>query len=459
MTKVLAIAGIAVRNAVRSKVVIILLILLLLSIFGIPLTVKGDGTVAGHVQILLKYTIGFASLILSLATIWAGCAAVSLEIDDRYLQLIVTKPVHRWQIWMGKWLGLVFMNFVLLLFCGTVSYGLLLWTVRPSVLTDKEQITLREQILTARREYHPQPVDIRNEARAKLAKAMTRGDLPANTSEDEVYKAIVRNLLTKRFSVKPGEKHTWQFPYSHAFPSQQPLLFRFRLSSSEIDFNDVTGLWKVGRTDNPYRNEHTIKSVPSRNYSFTVPTDKLNTGGDLLVEYQNINEKPVTVIFNPRDGLRLFVHEGSFEANYIRALLVLFFQLIFLAAIGVTMGSLFSMPVASFAALCLLLFIMTSGYIGSIAQSETIFAPHSHGGAVYEPTMWDAFFRVVFKGIYLVIGPLHGPNPLDQLAGGILIPWRWVGRIFLIKILLYSGILALLSGWILNKREIALHGR
>ena len=69
MTRILAIAGIAVRNAVRSRIVVILLAALLLAVVGIPLTIKGDGTVEGHIQILLRYSLGAATLLLSIATL------------------------------------------------------------------------------------------------------------------------------------------------------------------------------------------------------------------------------------------------------------------------------------------------------------------------------------------------------------------------------------------------------
>ena len=56
---------------------------------------------------------------------WAGCAAVSLEIQERQIHLIVTKPVRRAQIWLGKWLGLLILNAALIAFSGAVVYFLL----------------------------------------------------------------------------------------------------------------------------------------------------------------------------------------------------------------------------------------------------------------------------------------------------------------------------------------------
>jgi len=125
MQQIFAIAQLSIRNAVRSKIVISLLVLLLASVVLLPLTIKGDGTLAGFIQILLSYTLGLASFILALTTLWAGSAAVASEINDKTIQMAAVKPVSRWQIWMDKWLGLNFMNAVLLTMCGLTTYGLL----------------------------------------------------------------------------------------------------------------------------------------------------------------------------------------------------------------------------------------------------------------------------------------------------------------------------------------------
>ena len=75
MRKIFAIAGIAIRNAIRSRVVLVL----------VGLLIAGDccpstnhqswrqvHSRAGRVQILLRYTLGAVSIILSIASLWAG---------------------------------------------------------------------------------------------------------------------------------------------------------------------------------------------------------------------------------------------------------------------------------------------------------------------------------------------------------------------------------------------------
>ena len=81
MKRTIAIASIAIRSAVRSRVVGVLIVLLLLAIIGLPLTLKSDGTLAGEVQVRLTYALGAVMTILSIATWWAVCAAVSAEME------------------------------------------------------------------------------------------------------------------------------------------------------------------------------------------------------------------------------------------------------------------------------------------------------------------------------------------------------------------------------------------
>ena len=62
--------------------------------------------------------------IMGAATLWISAGSLANEIENHQLQMVVTKPIARWQIWLGKWIGVMSMNFVLLLFAGGVVYGM-----------------------------------------------------------------------------------------------------------------------------------------------------------------------------------------------------------------------------------------------------------------------------------------------------------------------------------------------
>ena len=451
MTRILAIAGIAVRNAVRSRIVIILLAALLLAVVGIPLSIKGDGTVEGHIQILLRYSLGAAALLLSIATLWAGCAAVSLEIQQRRIHLLLAKPVHRWQVWLGDWLGLMLMNAALLAVCGGVTYGMLRWTTRDTTLAPEERRRLHSEILTAHRLAQPAPAVVDDEVRREFEALKTRGPFPESVPESQVYEAVRRAVLSRTYSAGPGGRHTWRFPIPPDAAGGHAAILRFRFSTSDLATDRIRGVWRVGREGAAARYEYAEESAPLGLHSFEVPAAALEGSGDIVVEYGNTHERPVTVLFNPDDGLQLLLHGGSFAANYARAILLLLFQLAFLAALGVTMGSLFSMPVASFCGLCLVILLQAAGYIESLAgETEIITSP------VAGRAFWNTFFHVFFRTAHRVLGPLRGPNPLDLLADGLLISNRWLATVLTVRVLLYGGLLALLSAWILNRREMAL---
>lgn len=453
MNKILAIAGIAIRNAVRSRIVLILLGILLLVIVGLPLTVKGDGTLAGQVRILLGYTLGLVSFILSLATLWAGCAAVSLEIQERQIHLVVTKPVHRMQIWLGKWLGLLILNAVLLAFSGAVVYGLLQWTTRPGKLTAEQRTELRENTLIACTVLNPNPVSVDDAAHAELETLRATKSLPSDVPESEVIRAIRQKLLLQAYSISSGGTRQWTFVAPAGMPAGHPLLFRFRFSSSSIGPEFVPGRWTVRRESGGSIFQVTQTNTPGGDCLFKSPATAAAGSGRLLVQYENLSVAPIVVSFDPEDGLKLFSYSADFESNLARALLAMLFQLALFAALGVAAGSFFSMPVASFVAICGLLMMQLSGYIQSIADQGIVL--NSHGEA-HGPTIWDHFFGAIFKAFSAVVGPLQGPNPLELLTTGQLITWASLGSVFLVQVVVYSGVLMLISAWVLNKRELAL---
>ena len=179
MSSVFAIAHIALRAAFRSRLVVTMIIVLAVVNIVLPLTVKDNGTIASKVQVLVSYTLVFSQGILAIATLWSACAAVSTEIQDQNIHLVVSKPVARLQVWLGKWLGLLMMNALLLLITGLTVYGLLRFQTRSSVISEEDQIELQEQILISRQQVRPVLPDVDTPAREQLRRIQARSQLGA----------------------------------------------------------------------------------------------------------------------------------------------------------------------------------------------------------------------------------------------------------------------------------------
>src|SRR6516225_1950838 len=118
MQRVLAMAGLTWKAAFRFKLFLVVTVLLIGSVVGLPLLLRDDGTARGFTQILLTYTLSTITALLGLCTLWLACGILARDIEEGQLQVVVTKPIARWQVWLGKWLGLLSLNAVLLALSG-----------------------------------------------------------------------------------------------------------------------------------------------------------------------------------------------------------------------------------------------------------------------------------------------------------------------------------------------------
>ena len=148
MQRILAIAWLTWKAALRFKLFLVIAALLIAAVVGLPLVIKDDGTARGFTQIILTYTLSAITALLGLSTLWLSCGTLARDIEECQIQVVATKPIARWQIWLGKWLGIVSLNAVLLAISGACVYGLLQW--RATKLPAAEQKILREQVLVAR---------------------------------------------------------------------------------------------------------------------------------------------------------------------------------------------------------------------------------------------------------------------------------------------------------------------
>src|SRR5277367_1985779 len=148
MNKILTIVGLTWKAAFRYRLFWILCALLAVAVVGLPLLIKDDGTAQGMVQILLTYTLSATATLLGFATLWLSCGTLARDVEECQMQMVAVKPIARWQIWLGKWLGLLSLNAVLLALAGAAIFGLLQW--RAERLTPNQKLFLRRDIFVSR---------------------------------------------------------------------------------------------------------------------------------------------------------------------------------------------------------------------------------------------------------------------------------------------------------------------
>ena len=148
MQQLFTIAGLTWKAAFRFRLFIVVAVLLLAAVVGLPLLIKDDGTARGFTQILLTYTLSTITALLGLSTLWLACGTLARDIEECQMQMVAVKPIARWQIWLGKWLGILSLNAALLAISGAGVFFLLQW--RATKLSPAEQTVLRNEVLVAR---------------------------------------------------------------------------------------------------------------------------------------------------------------------------------------------------------------------------------------------------------------------------------------------------------------------
>src|SRR5271154_6869845 len=148
MNKILTIAGLTWKSAFRYRLFWVMAVMLVAAVVGLPLMLKDDGSAKGLTQILLTYPLTAVTTLLGLATLWLSCGTLAKDVEECQMQVVSVKPIARWQIWLGKWLGILALNAVLLALSGAAIFGLLLW--RANRLPADQQAILRSDLFVAR---------------------------------------------------------------------------------------------------------------------------------------------------------------------------------------------------------------------------------------------------------------------------------------------------------------------
>lgn len=468
MRSTLAIAGLSLRSAIRSKLVICLVVVLLAGQIAIPWIVRADGTLTGQIKVSLIYSLGFAAVVLALATLWAACRLIADEIDGRQIHHVVVKPVRRFQIWMGKWLGLLALNAVLLGCAGLYIYGSVLWSMRSDPAPDTEKSEVWNTVLTARTSLAPRNELTGDTVHAVLDRLVLDGHIPEDAPHDEAYTRVKRSMQRARSTVQPGESIRWVFD----MPPNGARLFRrsattsatlqFHLTPYAVERQPITGRWFFGTEQNPRFYSVPVHNHVERTHRLVVPLSPESIGtGPIIVEFVNGDDAVShRAVFRLDRNVEMLFNQGGFGGNLLRALIILFCKIALLAALGLCVSAMFSFPVASFSAVSAMFIALLVHYL-AMTSTHTVGCGHDHGhGHGGGGSEWLLHVgENVGKALELAMEPVMRVKTLEPLANGLLIARRETGRAVAIMLILYPGLLGLAAGAVLNARELGSPGQ
>lgn len=454
MQRVLAIVGLTWKAAFRYRLFWVLAALLIAAVVGLPLLIKDDGTARGFTQILLTYTLGAITALLGIATLWLACGTLARDIEEAQIQMVVVKPISRWQIWVGKWLGILAVDALLLAIAGGSVFFLLQW--RATRLAPDQQMILRNEVLVARASAKEILPDLRGAVETELERRLQSGSINA-TNIPAVRKQIDDQIKAGIQSVRPGGYRPWRIDLGRAKNKlrDQPLFLRVKFFTAQsAPSGTFFALWQVGNpeTTRIWQSEP-MSLAPETFHEFPVPANLFDTNGILDIVFQNPNE--ATLLFPLEEGLEVLYREGSFGLNFARGLGIIFFWLALLAALGLAAASFLSFPVAAFVSLSVLIISLSSGTLTSVVEEGTILGVDHESGAAKASSVLDKVMVPFFRGVLKVINLVQNFSPIDSLSTGRSITWTQLGLAGAQIVLLLGGILAAIGIVTFTRRELA----
>src|SRR5580704_12693131 len=383
MQQIFAIISLTWKAAFRYRLFWVMTLLLVGAVVGLPILIKDDGTAEGFAQILITYTLGAVSALLGLCTLWLACGTLARDVEECQMQVVAVKPIARWQIWLGKWLGLVTLNAALLAVAGGCVFGLLEW--RAQKLPPAVKYKLENEVLVARGSAHEASLDgtIDSETDKLLEDAAKKGKLEGVNLNSA--RAQLREQVKAAYQVVgPGRLRGWKIHLGNDTTEfkDKPLFLRVKFNTADITgraADTYYAEWQVGipQKTRLYQSE-AMSLSPDSFHELPIPPNLFDANGDLTIVFRNPND--AALLFSLDDGMEVLYRQGNFGTNFIRGLGIILAWMALLAALGLAAASCFSFPVAAFVSVAMLVLCFSSGTLTNAVNDGTIMGYDSEKG-------------------------------------------------------------------------------
>jgi ABC-type transport system involved in multi-copper enzyme maturation permease subunit len=454
LQSLLAVAGLTWKAALRYRLFLVVAVLLLASVVALPLLIKDDGTAQGFTQILLTYTLSTITGLLGLSTLWLSCGTLARDIEECQIQIVSVKPVARWQIWLGKWLGIVSLDAALLALAGACIFGLLQW--RAYKLPADQQQVLRRQVLVARGSAKEANMDAEIDQETDRVMKERLQQNPVSPADIPTVRKEIREQVKAGFQVAPpGYIHTWRINLgpAHYFLRDKPLRLRVKFNAAEKSASGTfLALWLVGEPDKDFFESSPMSLAPDTFHEFDIPENKFDENGVLTIGFRNLNR--TTLLFPLEDGMEVLYPEGGFGLNFARGLFIILCWMGLLAAIGLAAATFLQFNVAALLSLTLLTMVFFSGTMANVVSEGTVMGSNSETGESGF-SLLDLVVIPFFKVTLRVIHIASQFSPIDSLSSGRSIPWITLAQAFGKIVLVLGGFFGLFGIFIFSRRELA----
>lgn len=546
MHSIWAVARQTLAQCLRMKVAALFIVLLAVVVVAMPFTLEGDGTLAGRIRTFLSYSMSMTTVLLVLVTVFLSVGVVSSDVEDKHVFMLAVKPLWRWQYVLGRWLGVVVFDAILILIAGVTIYGLAQHLRGGEVVNDDDRRAVEMEVFSSRAKVRPDSIkdDIIKGIQERIARLKLDGTYEASLNEyleqtrgdrraaHEKFITYIKQQITEDLqAVKPDESMVLTFSgiytkgnevrgtgrvgqvledkqakrvyfemaTSRRFLGQLLVDSPLRIADSDawvaelrketfigvmtaadaerVSFETdaemeliaepiiqisyqlkpskrppggtVYGVWEIVDSKGEPIYSPLARQDPVRiQTTLLIPAREVGDDGKIFVKYTNKPDPKtgfVTTVTLDHKKAAILYRVGSFEMNFVRGLLLIMFQMMFLAAVGILAGTFLSFAVGCMAAFTVLPFSLAREFLADAVKLR----PNVDNDA------WTVGGHYVYKMMAVVLPDLSSISVSGFLVEGVAISWAFVGSAALWTIGVRTALVLLFACLIFHRRELA----
>jgi len=452
MSRTLAIAGATLRLCLRNGGAVFLCLLAMALASGIFFAARGDGSLAHELQMRLRHALAFATGLINFALMYIGCVSLRRDLDQRHFHLIAAAPVHRAQIWLGKYLGL--MGLGLAAHLGTalaLAACCLAFVARWEPAGDRA--LLGDRFLQAWAVHRPDqpPMEdiVEREFRQRLAEWRHHEEEDDHGCSDPghhhgepewfIRQELVKEVRRSLQMVPPGASKTWRFALDAARSDNAEIRLQGKFYTEQKRVL-VEGDWEVAAPGCPPAWTGAFSGWPYLPFEMRIPRAAMPPGPVVEVTFRGRGTPYLIFPVSEADGIRLLAGHGTVAANYLRLLFASLLHLGLLLALALALAAMFSYSVA--------VFVTIAAYFMSMAADSFLTAMRFQ---MYGESSLPA---QAVRGLLRLGRGLKSPAAIEPFANGIALSLGELMGEWGIAAATATAVIAVLGIIVLTRKEI-----
>jgi hypothetical protein len=458
MRQVWAVARLTIREAMRMKIALIFIILLFVLLPVFSYAIHGDGvTLASRIRMFLSFSVSAVSGLLCVLTIFLACGALSNEVRDKSVQMSAVKPIARWRYVLGKWVGIMTLNLVLLVVAGGMVYGLARWLQNKPTISEADAYAVNHEVFTARAGMPLRPPDFTAEIDQRIRQLRKEGTLSVTPTGDlePIRKDLEQKFQHDYLTIPPkGGYRIFEFQLAGHLIDRTPghyLTIRCKPSALGVPRDYIwRTTWILGDLNKETAIAQLQRHDPDERFSdVMVPTPCVADDGTLRVVIVNLDPSAYMTFSDYKANMEVLFRLGGFGSNLFRGFVLVYWRLMFLAAVGLLASSFLSFPVA-----CLATFAVFVVSIGAGFLHESLSWVEPGGGS--DPfSFLGPVIRGLLYGSLWLVPDLSAYNPVPYLVDGRVVSLYRLAVGLLELVLIRTLLLGFFACVIYSRRELA----